>query len=132
MAAVMIINAAPMAASGTMLSSVEKPKMWENGGKTMTLLSEPAMLAPRGKRQMRDNTNMAVATATYAINVEPWVANSRSAEKKGQYNGSAQILNGLPKPAAPWRGLSTFTWKAAANSRISRISDCHILPSPPV
>jgi hypothetical protein len=64
MPAAMIITAALMAASGTMLGSVEKPKMYENEGKTMKLLSEPAMLAPRGKRQMRDNMKIAVAMAT--------------------------------------------------------------------
>ena len=75
----------------------------------MTLLSEPAMLAPRGTRQMRDNMKMAVATATYAINVEPWVANSGSSEKKGQYTGFTQTLMGLPKPAAPWSGFRILT-----------------------
>ena len=46
-----------------MLNSVENPKMNENEGKTIKLLSDPAMLAPRGTRQMRDRRKMALATA---------------------------------------------------------------------
>jgi hypothetical protein len=80
---------------------------------------------------MRDNTKMAVAMTTYAINVEACVANSRSSEKNGQYTGSTQTLIGLPNSAAPWRGLRMLTWKGGANSINARISDCHPLPSPP-
>jgi hypothetical protein len=52
-----------MAASGMIMSSVAKPKTKLNGGNTTILLSAPAMLASRGKRQVRAKMKTAVATA---------------------------------------------------------------------